>query len=212
MVGTADETEFYQHVLCEAVPELNRQVPVSALGLPSSMEDKVIGNDTYAYKGTVAVKPQGTDKATFDSTNETATNYMVSIPYGSADTYVYAYQFEKVAKSSYVVVLPAVVEMTPEDGELKADLPVEITYTIPSSRNTKFSVSIPSTFEMKNTLNEVLSVSSDKQVLEWTKDTSGTTSNSDGSLTGNGSFGLSSDVEIGDWEGQVVVTISVEEQ
>ena len=216
VVGNATEQSVVQPVLCTVDDTLNRQIPVSALGLDTTESEFTADVDgecfEWEFTGLYSKIPETENAETFDSVGKDTLEYTALVPASRKGSAVYAMNFTrtKEEKCSYVVTLPATLQMDIELNSFKAELPVNVTCVIPDSKQATLTVSVPGSFEMENQIGSKLTVSSDKQSLEFSKTSDGITNNGDGSYSGNGMFVLISDFGVGDWTGQVVVDITME--
>ncbi len=116
---------------------------------------------------------------------------------------------EEPLEPSYTVVLPAVIELTPDaDGKkLSGAVPVGISYVLPETGGS-ITVRIDSTsLSMINQDSDLLDVNTDKAEIVWEAETMGVTKDEEGVYTGAGTFYLTTPVKAGQWTGSLVVQI-----
>ena len=116
---------------------------------------------------------------------------------------------EKVIAPSYVVTLPVSVVLTPDEGKetMSCDVNVGIKYKMDDECyvNVAIATAVP---YVENESNERLILTPSKESMTWTNSSSGTTLDGEGNLVGSDKFTLTTNLEPGQWEGNLLVSIS----
>lgn len=218
VVHSIAPVSFYQQVLSRD-SSLNREIPLTTelFGEDFNEADYSYPNEIYSwvFTGMLTAKPEGTDYEAYDNSGDSVVATVQRVAVDSTEDYLYAMKFERTTLQitpEYVVILPAAVELVIDENDnsrMKAEFSYSVNYKLEDGAT--ITIRVPESFTMTNGVGESLAVYSDKQSSEWTTATDSVVTETDGTYTGSDCIVFSAATKAGEWTGNLMVQIEVDE-